>query len=92
MEFLDGKKTTFDWDNEDIEEDEGLDEHNPSPAIHPGLLAEIPGVMMESDCEVASTAIEAAPVPNLATRAAAARSNANFTQNPGVPEKNHRSD
>ena len=40
---------------------------------------------MESDREVGMTAIEVAPVSDLATRAAAAHSNGNFMQNPGVP-------
>ena len=67
LEFLDRKKTKFDWDNEDIEEDEGLVEPDPNPTTHPGILVEIPGVVMESDREVATTAIAAAPVPDLAT-------------------------
>ena len=40
---------------------------------------------IESDYEVATTAIEASPVPDLSTQAAAACSNANSTQNSGVP-------
>ena len=67
MEFLDRKKAKFDWDNEEIEEDEGLVEPHPNPATHPGILAEIPGVMMESDCDDVTTAIEAVPVPALAS-------------------------
>ena len=49
LEFLDRKKARFDWDNEDIEEDEGLVEPDPNLTTHPGILAEIPGVMTESD-------------------------------------------
>ena len=67
MEFLDRKKAKFNWDNQDIEEDEGLDEPDPNPVTHSGILAEIPGVMMESDREVATTAIEAAPALDLTT-------------------------
>ena len=39
---------------------------------------------MGSDCEISTTDIEAVTVPDLAARVAAARSNANFAQNPGV--------
>ena len=39
---------------------------------------------MESDRDISTNAIEAVPVPDLAARAAGARSNANFVQNPGV--------
>ena len=84
LEFLDRKKAKVNWDNEDIEEDEGFVEPDPNPATHPGILAETPGVMMESDQEIATTAIEAVPVPELAAQAAAARSNTNSAQNTGV--------
>ena len=79
------QKAKFDWENEDIEEDKGLVEPDPNPATHPDILVEIPGVMMESNSDDVTTAIEAVPVPGFATQAAAARSNDNFTQNPGVP-------
>ena len=39
---------------------------------------------MKSDREIATTAIEAVHVPDLAAQAAAACSNANLRQNPGV--------
>ena len=38
-------------------------EPDPNPATHLGILAEIPGVMMESDQEIATTATESVPVP-----------------------------
>ena len=63
------KKAKCDWDNEDIEdveEDEGLVEPDPNPAIYPGILAEIPGVMIAPDQVVAMTDIEAVTVPDLA--------------------------
>ena len=40
--------------------------------------------IMESDQDTSRNAIEAVPVPDLATRAASARENANLAQNPGV--------
>ncbi len=85
LEFLDRNKVRYDWDNEEIEEEEALVEP-PRTAAHPGILAEIPGVEIEADREDGTTtAIEAVPKPDLATRAAAARANANLAQNPGVP-------
>ena len=63
LEFLDIKKAKFDWDDEDIEVDEDLVEPDSNPATHPGILAEISGVVMESDSEIATTNIEAVPVP-----------------------------
>ena len=42
LEFLGRKKAKFDWDNEDIEEDEGLVEPDPNPTTHASILVEIP--------------------------------------------------
>ena len=84
LEFLDRNKVRYDWDNEEIEEEEALVEP-PRTAAHPGILAEIPGVVMESDGEVDTAAIEAAPVPDRAARAAAARANDNFAAIPRAP-------
>ena len=47
LEFLNRNKVRYDWDNEEIEEEEALVE--PPPAAHPGILAEIPGVELEAD-------------------------------------------
>ena len=61
-------------------------EPDPNPTMYAGILAEVPGVMMESDQEIATTAIEAVPATNLVARVAASdRSNVNFSQKPGVP-------
>ena len=84
MEFRDRNKARYDWDNEEIEEAEDIVEP-PSTASHPGTLAEIPGVELESDHEDNTTAVEAVPTPDLAARAAAARANSNYAQSPGVP-------
>ena len=87
LEFLNRHKAKYDWDNEDIEECEGLIEPQPSSTAHPGILAEIPGVELEADDEdldESTTSNVAVLKPDLATRAAAARANANLAQNPGV--------
>ena len=84
LEFRDRNKAKYDWDNEEIEEQANLVEPANTGA-HPGILAEIPGVELETDHEDGTTAIEAVPKPDLATRAAAARANANLAQSPGVP-------
>ena len=88
LESLDRNKANFDWDNDDLEENEGLVESNPT--THPGILAEIPGVAIESDSAVDTSAIEEVPVPDRAARAAAARANANFAMSPGVLENKIR--
>jgi len=84
LEFRNRKKAKYDWDNEEIEEHEDLME-SPDTAAHPDILAEIPGVELEADHEECATAVEAVPKPDLAARAAAARTNANLAQSPGVP-------
>ena len=48
LEFRVWKKVKYDWDNEEIMESEALVEP-PGTAAHPGTLAEIPGVELESD-------------------------------------------
>jgi len=45
---------------------------------------------MESDSEIDTAAIEAAPVPDRAARAAAAHANANFASSPRVPKNKIR--
>ena len=47
MELLNRHKEKYDWDNEELEIDKGLVEEEP----HPDLLAELPGVRLESDYE-----------------------------------------
>ena len=87
LEFLNRHRAKYDWDNEDIAEIEGIIEPQPSSTAHPGILAEIPGVELEADDEdlnTTTTQLDVAPKPDLATRAAAARANANLAQNPGV--------
>ena len=47
MELLNRHKEKYDWDNEELDIDKGLVEEEP----HPDLLAELPGVRLESDYE-----------------------------------------
>jgi hypothetical protein len=47
LELLNRHKEKYDWDNEEVEIDKGLVEEEP----HPDLLAELPGVRLESDYE-----------------------------------------
>jgi len=46
--------------------------------IYPNLIAEIPGIELETDFEDIENAVEETRAPSLADRAAAARQNANF--------------
>ena len=80
LEFLDRNKAKFDWDNGDLEEDEGLVESY--RVTHPGIIAEIPGMAIESNSSVGTSAIEAVPVPDRSARAAAPRANANVVAIP----------
>ena len=90
MEFLNRNTVKCDWDNEEIEESEPLVESQRSTAAHPDTLAEIPGVELEADREGGTMAVVGAvPKPDLATRAAAAHTNTNLAQNPGVPVQNN---
>jgi len=84
LEFRDRNKVKYDWDNEEIMESKALVEP-PRTVAHAGTLAEIPGVELESDREETTSALEAVPEPDLATRAAAARANSNLARKPGVP-------
>ena len=43
-----GKK--FDWDKEDIDDDENVQEFH-MKMVHPDIIAEIPGVELENDYE-----------------------------------------
>ena len=50
LKFLNIMKSKYDWDNGDIVDDEeGLVESEPTHTGHHGILAEIPGVDLESD-------------------------------------------
>ena len=50
LEFLNRMKSIYDWDNDDIVDDEeGLVDPEPNHTGHHGILAEIPGVDLESD-------------------------------------------
>ena len=50
LEFLNRMKSKYDWDNDYIvDNEEGLVEPEPNCTGHHGILAEIPGVDLESD-------------------------------------------
>ena len=50
LEFLNRMKSKYDWDNDDtVDNEEGLIEPEPTHTRHHGILAEIPGVDIESD-------------------------------------------
>ena len=67
----------FDWDNGDLEEDEGFIEKE--ARIHPDDITEIPGVLLESDYENnIGPDIKPIPAPAYSKQAVAARWNANL--------------
>jgi len=78
LQFLNWHKEKFDWDNEDLEIEEGLVEDE----AHPDLPAEIPGVPLESDFE--SDVIEQPEIRELDIAIAAAR-NANLADSSNDP-------
>eukprot|EP00956_Cyclotella_meneghiniana_P028301 scaffold65295_cov71-Cyclotella_meneghiniana.AAC.14 len=78
LTFLNRHKEKFDWDNEDLDEPDevGLVE---APLETDPLLAEIPGVELESDDEPVNV-IQEVEEPSELTVALAARANANLMQ------------
>jgi hypothetical protein len=81
LEFLNRHKEKYDWDNEELEIEEGLVEDEP----HPDLLAEIPGVPLESDYE-SDDVVEVPEVTELEIAEQAAR-NANLAASREGPDK-----
>ena len=81
LEFLNRRGNKFEWDNEELDDTEGKIEQEPN-LIHPDIIAEIPGVELESDYEnIVGPALTQPPPPTMATRAAAARANASLEPN-----------
>ena len=78
LQFLNWHKEKFDWDNEDLEIEEGLVEDE----AHLDLPAEIPGVPLESDFE--SDVIEQPEIGELDIAIAVAR-NANLADSSNDP-------
>ena len=50
LKFQNRKGGTFDWDNEDLEDNENVEEGQ-EKLIHPDVISEIPGVELESEYE-----------------------------------------
>jgi len=82
MEFLNRTQDKFEWENDDIPTEEVTGEE----PIDPNLIAEIPGIELETDYEDIEYAVEETCAPSLADRAADARQNANF-KSTGVETK-----
>ena len=74
MEFLNRTQDKFEWEIDDIPTGEVTDEE----PIYPNLIAEIPGIKLETDFEGIENAVKETRAPSLADQAAAARQNANF--------------
>ena len=81
FEFRNRKNEEYGWDNEDLDVGTDIvDRDNP----HPSIPAEIPGVELESDYESVVEAVQPAPIPSAATRAAATRANSDIGGTAGV--------
>lgn len=83
LSFLNRHKQTFDWDNEDLDETDnvGLVE---APRETDPLLAELPGVPLESDDEAVAVIQEVTETPEI-TIALAVQANANLNKD-ATPE------
>ena len=83
MEFWDRLKNKYDWENEDINLEDGkVEEELVSPFTH--IPAEIRGVRMATHVQPDTGAVEAPPVPTMSYLAAAARENASLAPTTGV--------
>ena len=74
LKFLNRTNEKYDWDNDELNDDEGLDEEDPA---HPNLPAEISGADLESECMNHGSPIQEEVVDIM--RAATARANANLS-------------
>lgn len=79
LNFLNRHKAQFAWDTTDFGEDQDLVEL-PPPHETDNMIAEIPGVLLESDYDT-DEVIETPPPPDTAQLAAAALQNANLASN-----------
>ena len=95
LEFLNRIKSKYDWDNDDIVDDEeGLVDPEPTHTRHHGILSEIPRVDLESDeadeseNKTENPIVPAVPVlPDWSDRANAARDNSNLISTAGVVDE-----
>ena len=76
LEFLNRHQEKFDWENGELDDDGVLVQEE--PIAHPGIPAEIPGVMLESDYEEldGGAAVQDEPAPTIAQRTAVAAASA----------------
>ena len=80
FECLNRNKLEFDWENEDLHDNDVVKEGQ-SKLLHPDILAKIPGVELENDYEnVVSQAIgdEIVQVKSFAERVTVAKANDNL--------------
>ena len=83
IEFGNRKNQPFDWENKELAKTLPEVEE----PIYPDIMAEIPGLVLESDFADEGDAITTPAPPTLAKRAAAALSNARLTKSTGVDEQ-----
>ena len=67
--FLNRTQDKLEWENDDIP----MGEETGETPIYPNLIAEIPGIELETDFKDIETAVEETRAPSLADRTAAAR-------------------
>ena len=79
IEFLNRKRQPFDWENEELAE--ALPEVE--EPIYPDILAEVPGLVLETYFDDTGDAVRTSAPPTLAERAAAALSNAGISLSAG---------
>jgi hypothetical protein len=83
LSFLNRHKERFSWDNEELDEPELLEKEKTRDTD--SLLAEIPGVLLESDYE--NAVVESTPGPSELDHVLAAQANANLTTNTAVDDE-----
>ena len=85
LEFWDRLKNKYDWENEDLDLEDGkVEEELVSPFTH--IPAEIPGVRMVAHVKPNTGAVKAPPVPTMSYLAVAARENAGLAPTTGVSQ------
>ena len=76
LEFCDRNKKEFGWENEEFHDDEVVEEGQPK-LVHPDIIAETPGIELESDYDTVTVQAQQEETPVSAThteRAELARS------------------
>ena len=78
LEFLNRHKQRFDWENEELNEKISEVEE----PIYPDILAEVPGLVLESDFDDADDVVMTPPQPTLEEQAERALDNMGMTADP----------